>query len=276
MMEMACSSELQGAAEWFSTVQMSVVRLRQIVAMLRTTVTRRMEPSLSWIQSVHRCMLENIRGLEEGPAPHLEAYTDRLRLRPLRRRCCEELEEGHGLCGTLEEQFFEDDDDIVEGLHNNNVVADDDAEMGSDDNDNRLIYITQSCNINKTNNTKENNELTVAVEQGANNNYTVRAGGMGGGILSLCTLGNGGAFDNDNNNNNSAGDNTPGNDSGCNNNISNNNTAGDNQNNNNKEDDSDSHRVMVQCGISILNAGVIDCCPATWGSLFGFDPLARI
>ncbi|GBG84089.1 hypothetical protein CBR_g37964 [Chara braunii] len=226
-MEMASMGELQtGAAEWFSTVQASGTRLSQMVAMLRTTVIERSEPSMSWIRSVQQCMLEILWGLEEGTSPHLEAFIDRPRLHALMRSCHEELEEGQGLCSALEERFFEDEDDIVDGHHDNNAITDDPTKSArlSDDNDNHLICIAKICNNNNNNN---NYKLTVSVGQAANinnNNYTVRNDGMGRGILRLCTL----RRVNDYNNNND-----------------NDNTAGGNKNDNNKGGGVDTGRVVI-------------------------------
>ncbi|GBG60737.1 hypothetical protein CBR_g12475 [Chara braunii] len=99
-MDMDGSNEMRlGAVEWFSTAQVRAAALSRMVAMLRMIVTERRVPSMSWIRSVQQSMLEIARGLEEGPPPHPEAPTDRPQFQALMRRCCEELEEGQGLCG---------------------------------------------------------------------------------------------------------------------------------------------------------------------------------
>ncbi|GBG58868.1 hypothetical protein CBR_g267 [Chara braunii] len=130
--------------------------------------------------------------------------------------CREELEEGQGACGELEERLFADDEDcsprgggamaMCDNNSNNNNCTDVDGDQRGEDDDNNINNNINDGNKNNNNdydnyneidggynsvhddgnrsdieNTDNKNDLMVSVQQGANidnNNYTVRDGGL--------------------------------------------------------------------------------------------------
>ncbi|GBG76238.1 hypothetical protein CBR_g21986 [Chara braunii] len=126
-------------------------------------------------------------GLEEGPPPHLDAITGSPRQNDLMRYYYDELEEGQGLCATLEDRYYDDDDDTTEDANSINPNID------CKDNDNLTCFAVDLNNNNY--NDKSNNNDCGDNNNGSNDNNNISN-----------NISNGDKNNNINNNNNNNGD----------------------------------------------------------------------